>query len=143
MSEVSAYSYSRALRNRGIKKPCRLFWRLVLRNGAYPLPPRVPTLRNRSTPVGTQDPHRLRCRSHRSPLSAPTHPSAHPTSPVRASRPAHFFSVTRAKARDLMASAIPDPPTRPHPSSVERRSRGKWLQTAPQEPKSSSLFNFE
>ena len=35
-----------------------------------------------------------------------------------------------------MASAIPDPPTRPHPSSVERRSRGKWLQTAPQEPKS-------
>ena len=37
-----------------------------------------------------------------------------------------------------MAAAIPDPPTRPHPSSVERRSRGKWLQTAraPQEPKS-------
>ena len=32
-----------------------------------------------------------------------------------------------------MASVTPDPPTRPHPSSVERRSRGKWLQTAPQE----------
>ena len=37
-----------------------------------------------------------------------------------------------------MAAAIPDPPTRPHPiaasSVVERRSRGNWLQTAPQEP---------
>ena len=27
------------------------------------------------------------------------------------------------------------PTCNPHPSSVERRSRGKWLQTAPQEPK--------
>ena len=36
-----------------------------------------------------------------------------------------------------------DPPTRPHPSSVERRSRGKWLQTAPQEPQELVLLiNF-
>ena len=37
--------------------------------------------------------------------------------------------------RVLMASENLFPPTRPHPRSVERRSLGKWLQTAPQEPK--------
>ena len=41
-------------------------------------------------------------------------------------------------ACDLMVAAIPVPPSQPHPSSVERRSRGKWLQTAPQEPKAWS-----
>ena len=47
-------------------------------------------------------------------------------------------SAQGGRGSRLMAAAIPDPPTRPHPSSVERRSRGKWLQTAPQEPKSPS-----
>ena len=37
-----------------------------------------------------------------------------------------------------MAAAIPDPPTRPHPSSVERRSRGKWLQTRNCSPRRKS-----
>ena len=41
-----------------------------------------------------------------------------------------------------MAVMILVPPPRPHPSSVERRRRGKWLQTAPQEPKITALtFN--
>ena len=42
------------------------------------------------------------------------------------------------RGRDLMASENLAPPTRPHPSSVERKSRGKWLQTAPQEPQEPS-----
>ena len=46
------------------------------------------------------------------------------------------LSAQGGSGGDLMAVTIPLPPTRPHPSSVERRRRGKWLQTAPQEPKS-------
>ena len=42
-----------------------------------------------------------------------------------------------------MAVTITLPPTRPHPSSVERRRRGKWLvQTAPQEPKTKIWFGY-
>ena len=37
-------------------------------------------------------------------------------------------------------TVVQDPPTRPRPSSVERRSRGKWLQTAPQEPRSMHMY---
>ena len=49
-----------------------------------------------------------------------------------------FFFSPVASIGDLStpaASVNLVPPTRPHPSSVERRSRGKWVQTAPQEPK--------
>ena len=70
-------------------------------------------------------------------INRPLEPAGYP--PGGRHRLFRQASVQGGGGRVLMASEILVlllvPPTRPHPSSVERRRRGKWLQTAPQEPK--------
>ena len=62
-----------------------------------------------------------RARLEKSPRMSSLHTSTH-----------NGLSAARAEAC-LCAPRCNLPPTRSHPSSVERRRRGKWLQTAPQE----------